>query len=151
MSSKPRKKAFVNRLARHDYQLGDPLVAGIALWGSEVKSIRLGRANLKGAFVSLKGGELWLNNLQIEALSQTKQHLGNHDSRRARKLLVTKKQLEQLAKAKDQGKTIIPLEIIANRYIKIKIAAGKGLKKYDKRQLLKQRSQAREIRRRLKA
>ena len=147
-----RRKAFINRQARYDYELGQPLVAGIALDGSEVKSIRLGRANLQGAFVSLKAGELWLNNLQIEALFQSgKRQAGGSDSRRTRKLLVTKKQLEQLQRAKDQGQTIVPLEITTGKYIKVKIAGGKGLKKFDKRQLLKQRSQAREIRRKLKA
>ena len=146
MSSRP--KSFSNRRARFDYQLDKPLLAGVALMGGEVKSIRLGRASLTGSFVSLKDDQLWLNNLQIEPSPNMKLP---SDNRRARKLLITKKQLAQFTSAKEQGRTIVPLEIISGKYIKIRIAVGKGRKRYDKRQLLKQRSHQRDIDRGLKA
>lgn len=142
-------KAFFNRRARYDYELDRPIIAGIALLGIEVKGIRLGRLNITGAFVDIKNDQMWLKNMRIDF--QAGHNSTNQiDDIRNRQLLVTKRQLKQLTEAKGQGKTIVPLEVIAGKYIKLKIAAGRGRRKIDKRNLLKQRSQTKEIRKHLK-
>lgn len=119
----------VNRRARYDYQLGDELSCGLVLTGPEVRLIRDHHVQLKGAFVTLRGGELWLNNLTLGA--ETAKNL---------KLLVTKRQLATLARAKQDGLQIVPVKLLSGgRYIKVVIATGKGKKKYDKRETIKQR------------
>lgn len=119
----------VNRRARYDYQLGDELSCGLVLTGPEVRLIRDHHVQLKGAFVTLRGGELWLNNLTLGA--ETAKNL---------KLLVTKRQLATLAHAKQDGLQIVPVKLLSGgRYIKVVIATGKGKKKYDKRETIKQR------------
>lgn len=129
---------IVNRRARYDYELGDEIIAGVALSGRETKSLRQGRGQLNGAFVTVKDGELMLTNATISSgktftIPETEQS-------RSRKLLVTKKQIAALIDAKQQGRTIVPLEFLTKgRYIKLKIAVGKGKKRYDKRQAIKQR------------
>jgi SsrA-binding protein len=135
-------KRITNHRARFDYELGDSLVAGLQLTGAETKSLRMGHAHLQGAYVTVKDGELWLlnatingtNGIPIEATSQT----------RTRKLLVKQREIDHLLEAKQQGKTIVPLELLTQgRYIKLRIAIGKGRKKYDKRQTLKARDDLR--------
>jgi len=136
----------VNRRAKFDYELGDSLIAGIVLSGKETKALRQGHAQLRGAFVTTKNGELYLNNCTI---SNGKTFIiTDTEQTRARKLLVSKKQLRSLTEAKDQGKSIVPLEFItSSRYIKLKISIGKGKKLYDKRQALKKRDQTRDMNR----
>ncbi len=136
---------ITNRRARFDYELGDDLVAGIILTGKETKALRQGHAHLRGAFVTTKDGELFLNNATI-ANGKTFT-IPDTEQTRPRKLLVNKKQLANLIEMKNQGKSIIPLEFLTNsRYIKLKIAVGKGKKRYDKRQTIKQRDQMRDAR-----
>ncbi len=119
----------VNRRARYDYQLGEELSCGVVLSGPEVRLIRDHHIQLKGSFVTLRGGELWLNNLTLGA--ETAKNL---------KLLVTKRQLVILARAKQDGLQIVPVKLLSGgRYIKVIIATGKGKKKYDKRETIKQR------------
>ena len=119
----------VNRRARYDYELGDELVVGMCLSGPEVRSIRDHHVQLKGSFVTIKGGELWLNNLTLGA-----------DTARNIKLLATKKQIASLEREKVAGSTIVPVRLLGgNRYIKLVIAVGKGKKKYDKRETIKKR------------
>lgn len=136
---------ITNRRARFDYELGDDLVAGIILTGKETKALRQGHAHLRGAFVTTKDGELFLNNATI-ANGKTFT-IPDTEQTRPRKLLVNKKQLANLIEMKNQGKSIMPLEFLTNsRYIKLKIAVGKGKKRYDKRQTIKQRDQMRDAR-----
>lgn len=131
--SKTPATVTVNRRARFDYQLGDELSCGLVLTGPEVRLIRDHHVQLKGSFVTLRNGELWLNNLTLGA-----------DTARALKLLATKKQLQTLARAKQDGLQLVPVRLLAGgRYIKLIIATGKSKKKYDKRETIKQRDLSR--------
>lgn len=135
-------KTIANRRARHDYELGDSLVAGLQLSGAETKSLRMGHGHLRGAYVTLKDGELYLINATIAGTSGIP--IGESDQTRARKLLAKKREIDALAEAKVQGKTIVPLEILTRgRFIKLRLAVGRGKKLYDKRQTLKARDDAR--------
>lgn len=119
----------VNRRAHFDYQLSDELICGMSLSGPEVRLIRDHHAQLKGAFVTIRGGELWLNNLTLGA-----------DTARNVKLLVTKKQLIMLKRARQSGLQLVPVKLLGgSRYIKLVIATGKSKKKYDKRETIKKR------------
>lgn len=119
----------VNRRARYDYTLGEELVCGMSLTGPEVRSIRDHHVQLKGAFVTARNGELWLNNLTLGA--ETARTLG---------LLATKKQIRSLERARQDGYTIVPVKLLGGgRHIKLVIATAKGKKKYDKRQSIKKR------------
>ncbi len=138
-------KQIQNRRARFDYDLGDGLVVGISLTGAETKSLRRGNGHLRGAYVQIKDGELWLFNATITG--DTSIRIKDEDQTRSRKLLAKKREIEALQTAKQQGRTIVPLEMLTRgRYVKLRIAAGKGKKKYDKRQALKRRDQERSIR-----
>ena len=131
--SKTPATVTVNRRARFDYQLGDELSCGLVLTGPEVRLIRDHHVQLKGSFVTLRNGELWLSNLTLGA-----------DTARTLKLLATKKQLQTLARAKQDGLQLVPVRLLAGgRYIKLIIATGKSKKKYDKRETIKQRDLAR--------
>lgn len=119
----------VNRKARFDYILGDELTCGMSLSGPEVRLIRDHHVQLKGSFVTIRGGELWLNNLTLGA-----------DTARNIKLLATRKQIEGLTREKVAGSTIVPVKLLGgSRHIKLVIAVGKGKKKYDKRETIKKR------------
>lgn len=119
----------VNRRAHFDYTLGDELSVGMMLSGPEVRLIRDHHAQLKGAFVTIRNGELWLNNLTLGA-----------DTARNIKLLATRRQIQSLEKEKVAGSTIVPVKLLGgSRYIKLVIAVGKGKKKYDKRETIKKR------------
>lgn len=119
----------VNRRAHFDYVLGDELTVGMSLNGLEVRSIRDHHVQLKGSFVTIRAGELWLNNLTLGA-----------DTARNIKLLATKKQIKGLEREKIAGSTIVPVKLLGGgRHIKLVIAIGKGKKKYDKRETIKRR------------
>ena len=119
----------VNRRAHYDYVLGDELTVGMSWSGLEVRAIRDHHVQLKGSFVTIRGNELWLNNLTLGA-----------DTARNIKLLATKKQIAALAREKVAGSTIVPVRLLGgSRYIKLVIAVGKGKKKYDKRETIKKR------------
>lgn len=136
-------KSISNRRARFDYELGDSLIAGISLTGKETKSLRLGHGHLKGAYVTVKNNELWLINATIT--SANGYLIAGEEQTRPRKLLVKKRELVALLKTKDEGKTLVPLELLTKgRYIKLRLAAGKGKKKYDKRENIKKRDQQRQ-------
>jgi SsrA-binding protein len=140
VKKQPSTGYITNKTARRDYEIKHQYTAGIILSGAETKSIRTGHAHLKGAFVNIKGGELWLYNATINATNANRNALPEDQQTRARKLLVSKKQLLELTSAKDQGLTIIPLKVLTkSRYIKVEIATAKGLKKYDKREKIKKR------------
>lgn len=141
-----KTKRILNRRALFDYELGDGLIVGMELTGAETKALRLGHGQLRGAFVTIKDGELWLTNSQITSGRGVAIETDNQT--RSRKLLAKRREIEALEAAKQQGRTIVPLEIITSgRYIKLKIAVGKGRRKYDKRETIKRRQQEREARR----
>lgn len=143
-------KQIKNRRARHDYELGDSLVVGLELTGAETKSLRMGHGHLRGAYVTVKDSELYLINATITGSSGIK--IAEDDQTRARKLLAKKREIDALIAAKQQGRTIVPLEILTQgRYIKLRISAGKGKKQYDKRQTLKRREAERQTQAALKA
>ena len=132
-----------NRRASFDYGLEDSIVAGLALTGAETKALRLGHGHLKGAYVTFKNNELYLINATDTVFNGVK--LDETEQTRARKLLVKKREIEALQEAKQQGRTIVPIELLTRgRYIKVRIAAGKGRKRYDKRELIKKRDTERE-------
>lgn len=138
----PPTKMISNRRARHDYELGDSLVVGIELTGAETKSLRMGHGHLRGAYVTVKGDELFLINATIAGTAGIP--IPAEEQTRARKLLAKRKQIDTLIANKQQGRTIVPLEIhTKGRYIKLKISVGKGKKQYDKRQTLKAKDDAR--------
>ena len=131
-----------NRRASHDYELGDSLVVGLQLSGAETKSLRQGHGHLRGAYVTVKNDELWLINATITGNNGIP--IDETDKTRARKVLAKRREIDALIAAKQQGKTIVPLEILTRgRYIKLRISVGRGKKRYDKRQVLKARDDAR--------
>jgi SsrA-binding protein len=135
-------KVISNRRARHDYELGDSIVAGISLTGAETKALRMGHGQLRGAYVTVKEDELFLINAAINGTTGIP--ISETEQTRARKLLVKRKEIDTLLQAKQQGKTIVPLELLTRgRYIKLRIAVGRGKKLYDKRQTLKKRDESR--------
>lgn len=156
MSQKLRRKssdhAIVNRRARFDYELGDDIIAGLVLTGPEVRAARDGHVHLKGAFVTVRNGELWLNNasfsVRLTARGQAEARAVDTSPRR---LLASRKQIDELMAAqKQQGMTIVPTKLLTNgRHIKLVIALGKGKKLYDKRETIKRRDQDRETKRQL--
>lgn len=135
---KPTTKKISNRRARFDYDLGDEIIAGISLNGRETKSLRLGHGHLRGAYVNIRNGEAWLTNATIT--SSPGFTIEDTQQTRERKLLFKRREIEALVEAKKQGRTIVPLELLTGgRYIKLKIAVGKGKKRYDKRETIKKR------------
>ena len=138
-------KSIVNRRAGFDYLLGDELVVGVVLSGAETKAARLGRVQLKGSYVAVKGGELWLVNASF-SLQNHERGQGKTVDTRDRKLLAHRKQIDKLVAAKNDGLTIVPLKmLIGGRHIKLMIATGRGKKKYDKREAIKKRDVARDL------
>ena len=140
-----------NRKARFDYQILEKYEAGIELLGTEVKSIRAGQMSLEGAFVIVRGGEAFLINANIPPYQPLNAHK-DYDPLRNRKLLLTKKELIELAgDGKNKSLTLIPISVYnKNRKIKAEIALVKGKKKGDKRETIKKRETDREIRREYK-
>lgn len=142
-------KSIQNRRARFDYELGDSLVVGLELNGREAKSLRMGHGHLRGAYVTVKDDELWLINATIAGTNGIP--IDESEQTRARKVLAKRREISALIEAKQQGRTIVPLEILTRgRYVKLRIAIGKGRKHYDKRQALKKRDETRQIDRALK-
>ena len=139
-----------NRKAHFNYEILEKYEAGIELLGTEVKSVRGGRMSLEGAFVIIRGGEGFLINSNIPPY-QLKNAPKDYDPLRNRKLLLTKKELGELAGQEKQGLTIVPLSVYnKGRKIKVNIASVKGKKKRDKRETIKKRETDREIRREYK-
>lgn len=150
-TKKPNTQAVINRRARFDYELGEEIVAGLVLTGLEVRAAREGHVQLKGAFVSLKNNELWLNNASFSLRLNVRGEANTRSvDTSARKLLVSKKQLAHFTDAKKQGMTIVPTKLLTNgKFIKVVIALARGKKTYDKRETIKRRDQDRETRRQL--
>jgi SsrA-binding protein len=139
-----------NRRARHDYMIEDTYEAGIALTGTEVKSLRAGRASLADGFAMINDGEVWLYNVHIPEYT-----LGtwtNHLPRRTRKLLLHRGEIDRLIrKTSEQGLTLIPLALyFKDGKVKVELAVARGKRTYDKRQDLAKRDAAREVERTLR-
>ncbi|MAU33967.1 SsrA-binding protein [Candidatus Saccharibacteria bacterium] len=155
--AKPRKKqtqssAIVNRRASFDYQLEDELTVGVVLTGPEVRAARDGRVQLKGSFVTIRNGELWLNNASFSLTLNEKTGQSTTVDTSPRKLLAHRKQIEAMDREKQTGLTIVPLRLLTRgRHIKLVIALGKGKKRYDKRQTIKRRDQERDTSRILRS
>jgi len=134
-----------NKKARHDYFIEETYEAGIALQGTEVKSLRLGKANLKDSYVQIEEQEALLHHTHISPYPYG--HQFNHDPERVRKLLLHKREIRRLTgKTHERGYTLVPLKIyLKNGKIKIEIGLAKGKTLYDKREVLKKRSAAREM------
>ncbi len=141
-----------NRKAHFNYEILEKYEAGIELLGSEVKSVRGGQMSLEGAFVIVRGGETYLINASIPPY-QPKNAPKDYDPLRNRRLLLTKKEIAELAGSeKNKSLTIVPISVYnKNRKIKVEIALVKGKKKFDKRETIKKRDTDREIRRTLKS
>lgn len=140
-----------NRSAYHEYFIEDKYIAGIALVGTEVKSLREGRASFNDSYCFFQKGEMFIRSLHIS--EYTKGTSNNHDPVRERKLLLQKKELRKIeAKMKEKGYTLIPLKIFFNEkgLAKMEIGLGKGKKLYDKRDTIRQRDTEREMKRFLK-
>ena len=129
----------INKKARFDYFVEDEIEAGIALVGTEIKSVRKGSVDLKDSFVHIKNGEVFLINTYIAHYSEANQF--NHDERRTRKLLLHKKEIKKLSdKTKIEGYTLIPLKMyFVKNHVKVLIGVCRGKKLYDKRETIKER------------
>ena len=140
-----RKVIAQNKKARHDYAISDVLECGLVLTGTEVKSLRAGRASLIDGFAMVNDGELWLMGVHIP--EYTEGTWTNHTPRRDRKLLVHKNELNKLiGKLKDSGTTLIPLQLyFKDGKAKVEIAVAKGKRAHDKREALKEREADREV------
>ena len=148
---KGRKLIAQNKKARHDYHILDTYEAGMVLTGTEVKSLRQGRASLVDGFVQLDGGEAWLHNVHVPEYSQGT--WTNHSARRKRKLLLHRAEIDKLdAKSQETGHTVVPLAMyFKDGRAKIEIALAKGKKEYDKRQTLREKQDRREAERAMSA
>ena len=140
-----RKVIAQNKKARHDYSIVDVIECGLVLTGTEVKSLRAGRASLIDGFAMINDGELWLMGVHIP--EYTEGTWTNHTPRRDRKLLVHKNELNKLiGKMKDSGTTLIPLQLyFKDGKAKVEIAVARGKKAHDKREALKEREADREV------
>ena len=145
-----RKVIARNRRARHDYHIEDTYEAGLVLTGTEVKSLRLGRASLADGFAQISDGEAWLHNVHIPEYIQGT--WTNHTPRRIRKLLLHRSEIDRLvSKTTEQGLTLVPLELyFKDGNVKVEIALARGKRTYDKRQDLAKRDAAREMDRALR-
>ncbi len=147
----PREKGRTliaqNKKARHDYAIEDVFEAGLVLVGTEVKSLRAGRATLTDGYASIDDGEAWLRGVHIPEYDMGT--WTNHEPRRARKLLLTKDELRRLTgKMKESGLTLIPLSLyFKDGYAKVEIAVARGRKNYDKRQAIAEKESKREAER----
>lgn len=145
MNETHHKIVTINRKARHDYFIEDQYEAGLVLKGTEVKSLRDGRANLKDAYAKIKNGEVYVHQLHISPYPYA--HFDNHDPLRPRKLLLHKNEIKKLySKANEKGYTLVPTRIyFKNGKAKITIGLAKGKRHYDKRETIRQRDQKREL------
>ena len=144
------KIACENRKARHDYFIHETYEAGIALQGTEVKSLRAGKANLKDSYAVIEGGEVFVENMHVSPYEQG--NIFNHDPLRRRKLLLHKAEIGRLfGKTRERGFTLVPLKIYFKRgRAKVELALASGKHNYDKRQALHEKAAKRDVERALK-
>jgi SsrA-binding protein len=147
LSSDHIKIITKNRKARHNYFIEDTYEAGMVLLGTEVKSLRLGRANLKDSYARIKKGEVFVHQIHISAYPFA--FYGNHDPLRKRKLLLHKDEIKKLyGKVNEKGLSLIPLKLyFQNGKVKLTIALAKGKRKYDKRETIRRRDEKRDLER----
>lgn len=150
MSPRPEpgeKTVASNRRARHDYTIVETFEAGIVLTGSEVKSLRGGRASLAQAFARVRGGEVWLENMHIPPYQQGEKR--GYDPLRTRKLLLRRAQIERLiGKSAERGLVLVPLRIyFSHGLAKVELGLGRGKRRYEKRQAIAEREHRREMER----
>ena len=143
--TRERKNLCTNRRARHDYLIEEVIEAGIVLTGTEVKSLREGRADMKDSYAAIEGGEAYLFNCHISPYAAGNRF--NPDPNRKRKLLLHREEIARLmGKVQEKGLTLVPLSFYtARRKIKIELALARGKRLYDKRETLKRRDMAREM------
>ncbi len=136
-----------NRRARHDYAIADTYEAGLVLTGTEVKSLRAGRATLTDGYAVVRDGEAWLHNVHIPEYEPGT--WTNHEPRRPRKLLLHRREIRELSKAgQERGMALVPLSLyFQDGYAKVEIGVGRGKRQYDKRQTLAERDARREAER----
>jgi SsrA-binding protein len=145
---KEKKYVVINRKAKHDYFILETYEAGIALTGTEVKSLRQGKVSIVDSYADIENGELWLYDLHISPYE--KGNIYNHDPKRPRKLLLHKDEIMHLiGKIKEKGLTLIPLSIYFNErgWAKVELGLAKGKKIYDKRRELAEKAEKRELER----
>jgi SsrA-binding protein len=147
MPERNEKDVAVNRRAYHDYFIDEKYEAGVMLTGTEVKSVRNGRTNLRDGFVRIDNGEAWLENVHISPYAEG--NLMNHEPMRARKLLLHRKEISSLiGKVKQKGYTLIPLRVYFTRnHAKVGVGLARGKRQYDKRQAIAEREAKREMER----
>lgn len=150
MRSNEVKVVATNRKARYEYSIEDRYEAGIALTGTEIKSVRQGAVSLGEGYVTLRSGELWLMDVHIAPYEQAGMWV--HDPRRPRKLLLHRREIDKLMRAaQEPGYTIVPLRMyLKGPYAKLEIGVAKGKRQYDKRETIAKRDAQRRIRRELK-
>ncbi len=148
ISEDGEKVVITNRKARHEYFILESYEAGIALKGTEVKSLRNGDGNLNDAYAAVDHGEVWLLNMHISPYEHGT--VNNHDPRRERRLLLTKKEIRKLiGRTAEKGLTLVPLRVyFKNGLAKVEIGLARGKKMYDKREDITRREQEREMERR---
>lgn len=148
--SSARKIIATNRKARYNYEISDTYEAGLVLVGSEVKSLRAGQANFADSYGHIRDGEAYLIGFNIAPYAFARE--GGHESDRARKLLLHKREIERIRAALDEkGLTLVPLSVyFRNGKAKIELGLGRGKRAYDKRQSIKERDMKREIQRELR-
>ncbi len=142
------KTIATNRKARHDYFIDETCEAGIVLTGTEIKSARAGRVNLRDSYVQVRNGELWLIDTHIAPYKQAGR--GSHEPKRPRKLLMQRREINRFqGKVQEKGYTIVPLRFYLknNKWAKVEIALARGKKLYDKRQAIRKRDAQREMER----
>ena len=140
-----------NKKAHFNYEIGDTFTAGIVLTGTEIKSIREGKASLADSYCIVENGEVWVKNMHVSEYFYGSYN--NHNVKRDRKLLLNKKEISKIAKAAEEpGFTIVPIRIFISErgYAKLVIGIGKGKKQFDKRQSIKEREDKRNIERFMK-
>jgi SsrA-binding protein len=146
MQTKKEKKVVAqNRKARHDFQIDDQMEAGLVLLGSEVKSLRMGRANLKDSYAKIKNGEVWL--VQAHIGEYPFANLNNHEPLRPRKLLFHSSEIRKLiGKIREKGYSLVPLELyFVEGRAKVLLALARGKRKYDKRESIRKKEEDREL------
>jgi SsrA-binding protein len=147
MKKEPIKIIAVNRKARHDFFIEDEYEAGMVLTGTEVKSLRLGKVNLKDSYARVKNGEVFVYQMHIGPYPFA--YYDNHDPLRTRKLLLHKQEIKRLyAKTNEKGHTMVPLKIyFKGGKVKLSLAVAKGKRQYDKREAIKRRDEKRDLER----
>ncbi|GIU92207.1 MAG: SsrA-binding protein [Acidimicrobiia bacterium] len=145
-----RKIVATNRRARHDYEILETYEAGLVLEGSEVKSLREGKANLKDSFAHVKGGEVWLEGMYVAPYEFSRG--GGHDPERPRKLLLHRREIDKIAgRLAEKGLTLVPLSLyFTEGKAKVELGLARGRRTVDKRRAIKEREQQREMDRALR-